>query len=57
MKRFLKGENGDIDVIEMRCINPRAGLSAVMEDTLDHLPDIGIFKFKILLIALLKSYL
>ena len=44
MKRFLKDENGDVFAIEMRCLKPRVGLSTVMEDTPDHLPDIGIFK-------------
>ena len=46
MKRFLKDENGDVDTIEMRCLKPRVGLSTVMEDTPDHLPDIGIFKIQ-----------
>ena len=31
-------------VIEMRCLKHRVGLTTVMEDTTDHLPDIGIFK-------------
>ena len=30
----------------MRCLKPRAGLSTVMEDTPDHLPDIGILKIQ-----------
>ena len=28
----------------MRCLKPKVGLGTVMEDTPDHLPDIGIFK-------------
>lgn len=44
LKRFLKDENGDVDAIEMRCLKPKVGLSTIMEDTPDHLPDIGIFK-------------
>ena len=28
----------------MGCLKFRVGLSTVMEETLDHLPDIGIFK-------------
>ena len=31
IKWFLKDENGDVDVIEMRFLKPRAGLSMVME--------------------------
>ena len=39
MEQFLKDENGDVDVIEMRCLRPRVGLSTVMKGTPDHLPD------------------
>ena len=30
----------------MRCLKPRVGLRTVMEDTPDHLPDIGILKIQ-----------
>ena len=30
----------------MRFLKPQVGLSTVMEDTPDHLPDIGIFKIQ-----------
>ena len=44
MEQFFKDENGVIYVIKMRCLKHRVGLTTVMEDTTDHLPDIGIFK-------------
>lgn len=45
LKRFLDDENGDVNSVEMRCLKPKiAGSGTVMEDTPDHLPDIGIFK-------------
>ena len=33
-------------VIEMRCLKPRIGLSTFMEETTDHLLDMGIFKIQ-----------
>ena len=44
MEQFFKDENGVIYVIKMRCLKHRVGLTTVMEDTTNHLPDIGIFK-------------
>ena len=44
MEQFFKDENGVIYVIKMRCLKHRVSLTTVMEDTTDHLPDIGIFK-------------
>ena len=43
---FFKDENRDVDAIEMRCLKSRVGLSTVIEDTTDHLPDIGISKIQ-----------
>ena len=43
-RRFLEDKDGEVDGIEMRCLKPKVGLGTVMEDTPDHLPDIGIFK-------------
>ena len=46
MKWFVKAENSDFDSIEMSCLKPRVSYSTVMEDTLNHLPDIGFFKIQ-----------
>ena len=45
-RRFLEDKDGEVDGIriEMRCLKPKVGLGTVMEDTQNHLPDIGIFK-------------
>jgi len=40
----LDDENGSVCSIEMSCLKPKVGLGTIMEDTPDHLPDIGIFQ-------------
>ena len=44
LRRFLLEEDGKVESIEMRCLNPKVGSGTVLEDTPDHLPNIGVFK-------------
>ena len=46
MKQFLDNENGNVYAIEMGCLKPKVGLGTIMEDTPDHLPDIGVFNIE-----------
>ena len=44
IETFLLEEDGKVESVEMHCLKPKVGRGTVLEDTLDHLPDIGIFK-------------
>ena len=46
MKHFLDDENDNVYAIEMGCLKPKVGLGTIMEDTPDHLPDVGVFNIK-----------
>ena len=46
MKQFLDDENGNVYAIEMECLKPKVGLGTIMEDTIDHLPDVDVFNIE-----------
>ena len=45
-RRFLIEEDGDVDKVEIRCLKPKIGQGTTLEDTPEHLPDIGLFKME-----------
>ena len=46
IKWFLDNENGIMYAIKMECLKPKVGLGTIMEDTPDHLPDVGVFNIE-----------
>ena len=44
IETFLLEEDGKVESVEMHCLKPKVGRGTVLEDTPDHLPDVGIFK-------------
>ena len=46
MKQFLDNENGNVYAIEMGCLKSKVSLRTIMEDTPDHLPDVGVFNIE-----------
>ena len=44
MRQFLFEEDGKIESFEMHSLKPKVGRGKDLEDTPDHLPDVGIFK-------------
>uniref|UniRef100_A0A7M5XKL4 Uncharacterized protein n=1 Tax=Clytia hemisphaerica TaxID=252671 RepID=A0A7M5XKL4_9CNID len=54
-KRFLTEEDGDVDKVEIRCLKAKIGQGTTLEDTPQHLPDIGLFKMEDIIAGPLKA--
>ena len=46
VQRFLFDDAGPVDTISIRCLKPKVGSGTVLEDTPEHLPDIGLFELQ-----------